>query len=63
MIGYFDIYDEFDDLEFTLTLDNINNKKARVYIKINELEKNEDYYLDEKSAKTAYKYSLPKLQL
>ena len=59
MIGYFDIYDEFDGVEFTLTLDNVNNKKATVYIKINELDKKEDYDLDEKSAETAYKYSLP----
>ena len=59
MMGYFDIFDEFDGVEFTLTLDNVNNKKAVVYIKINDLDKKDDYDLDDKTAENAYKYSLP----
>ena len=59
MMGYFDIFDEFDGVEFTLTLDNIHNKKAVVYIKVNELDKKDDIDLEEKTAENAYKYSLP----
>ena len=40
MIGYFDIYDEYDSVEFTLSiLENMHLIKGTVYIKINDLEK------------------------
>ena len=40
MIGYFDIYDEYDSVEFTLSiLENMHLIQGTVYIKINDLEK------------------------
>ncbi len=58
LMGYFDIYDEYDGIEFTLNLENVRNKKASVYIKINQLEK-KDEYQENSSPENAYKYIIP----
>ena len=39
MIGYFDIYDEYESIEFSLSIENMQVLEAIVYIKINQLQR------------------------
>ena len=57
MIGYFDINDEYSNIEFSLSLNRQKGKKAKVYIRINII--NKDYKTILTSPESSYHYQLP----
>ena len=57
MLGYFDIMDEYSNIEFSLSLLNEKKKKATVYMKINIIEKNSQQIFS--NPEKSYHYNLP----
>ena len=57
MIGYFDINDEYSNIEFSLSISRAKGKKAKVYIRINII--NKDYKTILNSPESSYHYQLP----
>ena len=57
MLGYFDIMDEYSNIEFSLSLLNNKNKKATVYMKINIITKDSQQIFS--NPEKSYHYNLP----
>jgi len=57
MIGYFDINDEYSNIEFSLSLTRLKGIYAKVYIRINII--NKDYKTILTSPESSYHYQLP----
>ena len=64
LFGYFDINEEYDNVEFSLSVDDNLKVFAEVYIKINIIDKNEITQIKKSSQKrndefSLYHYSIP----
>lgn len=59
LFGYFDIQDEYHDVEISVVLDDHVNKVASMYAKINIITKNGTSVVDEDES-SIYNYSVPK---
>ena len=57
MIGYFDLNDAYSNLEFSLSLNRQKGRKAKVYIRINII--NKDYKTILNSPESSYHYQMP----
>ena len=57
MIGYFDLNDAYSNLEFSLSLNRQKGRKAKVYIRINII--NKDYKTILTSPESSYHYQMP----